>query len=227
MGMRPLVLCLAVCAAAVSAFQIPLGVPARTRASSSVIRMAGSGYASTKEGKSEKVAELKEWLKDCEMIFAVPGNGLTVAQLSTLRKSLPKTTRVTMAKNTLLRVAIKEDKRWEPVSPVLEGQNLWFFVGGDEAKVTFDAWAAFLKDNKALKDTHNFRFGAMDSSFLDTAGVEKVSKLPSKTELITKLAYALKQPSTKLARTLKASPTKLVRAIKLSFIDNEDKPAEE
>jgi hypothetical protein len=26
-----------------------------------------------------------------------------------------------------------------------QGQNLWFFVGGDEAKVTFDAWAAFLK----------------------------------------------------------------------------------
>ena len=51
---------------------------------------------------------------------------------------------VRMAKNTLLRVAIEGDKRWEVVSPNLESSNLWFFVG-DDIKGTFDGYAAFLK----------------------------------------------------------------------------------
>ena len=52
--------------------------------------------------------------------------------------------------------------------------------------------------------------------------MQQVSKLPSKLQLITQLAYALKQPSTKLTRTLKAAPTKLTRAIKLSFAPDEE-----
>lgn len=65
---------------------------------------------------------------------------------------------------------------------------------------------------------------------------QQISKLPSKLDLYTKLAFALKQPSTRLAKTLKAAPTKLTRAIKLSFEegnaaggggDGGDAPAEE
>lgn len=61
----------------------------------------------------------------------------------------------------------------------------------------------------------------------------QISKLPSKLDLLTKLAFALKQPSTRLAKTLKAAPTKLTRAIKLSFEEGSegagagDAPAEE
>ena len=40
---------------------------------------------------------------------------------------------------------------------------------------TFDGYEAFLKDNKALRDTHTFRFGAIDGDLLDTVGMEKVS----------------------------------------------------
>jgi hypothetical protein len=65
---------------------------------------------------------------------------------------------------------------------------------------------------------------------------QQISKLPSKIDLYTKLAFALKQPSTRLAKTLKAAPTKLTRAIKLSFEEGkeeggsgggDDAPAEE
>jgi ribosomal protein L10 len=50
----------------------------------------------------------------------------------------------------------------------------------------------------------------------------QISKLPGKLELYTKLAFALKQPSTRLAKTLKAAPTKLTRAIKLSFEEGKE-----
>ncbi|TFJ80812.1 hypothetical protein NSK_007989 [Nannochloropsis salina CCMP1776] len=87
---------------------------------------------------------------------------------------------------------------------------------------TFDGYETFLKENKPLRETHNFKFGALDGELLDTAGVEKISKLPGKLELYTKLAFALKQPSTRLAKTLKAAPTKLTRAIKLSFEEGKE-----
>jgi large subunit ribosomal protein L10 len=82
---------------------------------------------------------------------------------------------------------------------------------------TFDAYAKFIKENKDKEESHKYRFGAMEGKLLDQAGLEVVSKLPSKDELYSTLVYMLKQPSTKLAQTLNEAPSKLGRAIKLSF----------
>lgn len=38
---------------------------------------------------------------------------------------------VHVAKNTLLRVAIEGNDKWTSVQPVLERENLWFFVDED------------------------------------------------------------------------------------------------
>lgn len=86
---------------------------------------------------------------------------------------------------------------------------------------TFDAYAKFIKENKEKEATHGYKFGVFEGKFLDTAGLEAVSKLPSKDELLSQLVYMLKQPSTKLAQTLNEAPSKLGRAIKLSFAPEE------
>jgi hypothetical protein len=41
----------------------------------------------------------KEWLEDCEMIFAIPGYNLTVAQVSQLRRTMPEGTQVSQLTN--------------------------------------------------------------------------------------------------------------------------------
>ena len=56
--------------------------------------MAGSAYVSTREGKTKRVEQYKGWLEDSQMIFAVPGFNLTVAQISSIRKSMPAGTKV-------------------------------------------------------------------------------------------------------------------------------------
>ncbi len=78
-----------------------------------------------------------------------------------------------IAKNTLLRVAIEGDEKWQVVGSQLEASNMWFFVGSD-LKGTFEGFEKFIKENKDLKDSHSYRFGAIDGALLDAAGVEKV-----------------------------------------------------
>jgi hypothetical protein len=39
---------------------------------------------------------------------------------------------------------------------------------------TFEGYERFIKENKDLRDTHGYRFGAIDGALLDPAGVEKV-----------------------------------------------------
>jgi hypothetical protein len=71
--------------------------------------------------------------------------------------------------------------------------------------------------------THTHTFPPLPPPFSNPPQkTNQISKLPSKLDLYTKLAFALKQPSTRLAKTLKAAPTKLTRAIKLSFEEGKE-----
>ena len=53
----------------------------------------------------------------------------------------------------------------------------------------------------------------MEGQLYDSKQVESVVNLPTKKELITKIAYSLKALPTKIARGIKGVPNKLGRAI--------------
>jgi ribosomal protein L10 len=55
---------------------------------------AGSAYVSTRTGKEERLTEYKGWLESAEMIFAIPAQGMSVKQVSQLRKAVPEDTKV-------------------------------------------------------------------------------------------------------------------------------------
>lgn len=55
---------------------------------------AGSAYVSTKAGKAERIELYKQWLENAQLIFAIPGKDLSVAQVSALRRSMPEGTKV-------------------------------------------------------------------------------------------------------------------------------------
>jgi ribosomal protein L10 len=62
----------------------------------------------------------------------------------------------------------------------------------------------------------------MDGEVVDPANWETLEKLPTKQELIQRLAIALNTPATKLAQTINMVPTKLAVAIKaLSELDGD------
>jgi len=172
-----------------------------------------SGYATTLEGKKEKVARVEGLLDSSQMIFTVPANAITVSQSQSLRRSMPEGTTITVVKNTLMRRAV-EGTDYEAATSMLKGANMWFFIEEDIG-ASIKAFNAFQKETDK-KETHAIIGGVIEGVEYDTNGVEAIGKLPSKKELYAKIAGSINAVPTKVARVIKAPSSKLARAIKLA-----------
>ncbi|KAG7336675.1 LSU ribosomal protein L10P [Nitzschia inconspicua] len=178
----------------------------------------GTGYATSKTGKEEKVTRVRELLENSQMVFAVPASSITVSQSQKLRRSLPEGTTATVVKNTLMARAV-EGTKYEAATSMLQGANMWFFVEEDIG-ASIKAWKAFQKET-GKKDTHDVLGGITEGTLYDTKGVEAIGELPSKDELYAKIAGSIKAVPTKVARVIKAPNSKLARAIKLATMPDE------
>ena len=189
-----------------------------SRVSQSALQMGGaSGYATSLEGKKNRVADLKERLDSSQMVFTCPAGGLTVAETQTLRRSLPEGSTVSVVKNKLMARAL-EGTDYEVATDLTKGPNMWFFIE-DDIGGTIKAFNSFAKDFDK-KETHAIIGGAMEGIAYDQAGVKAIGDLPSKDELIARIAGGINAVPTKLARVIKAPNSKLARAIKLATEEN-------
>lgn len=171
--------------------------------------------------KSAKVSAVKERLKTSQMVFAASLDGLTVANIFALKKSLPGSTTVMTVKNTLMRRAIDETE-WVGLGDFATQSNMWFFVG-EEMKQTMQAYENLCKD---LKRDAVVKGGVFEGEVMDEKGINAIAALPTKKELIEKIAVLIKMVPTKLGRSVHAVPTKLARAIKLAFADDSSESSE-
>jgi len=188
-------------------------VPRSGRTSS--LNMGGAnGEASTLDGKKKTVENVKTLLDDSTFVFSIPGNALTVAQVESLRRTVPETSTIQVVKNTLMKRATDGTEYEEAMPSLLKGSNMWFFIQ-DDLKGTVKALDEF-KNEYEKTETHNILGGVVDGTLYDDKGMKAISKLPSKLELITKIAGAIKAVPTKVAVVLNQPSTKLVRAIKLA-----------
>lgn len=210
----------------------------------SVITMGGRkatplGRVSTPDGKKVKVEQVKERLEDSMLIFSVPSAGISVKQMAELRQKMPESTKIMVVKNTLMNLAC-EDSSWHTVSELLTKENMWFFVG-EEIRETVDGYDDWIKScGGSFKENFPIKGGIAEGSVLNPEGVRAMSKLPTKQELIAKIAGAIQQAGpqglvTKIAnvkgnpkglaiRLKQASGQKLVNAIKLALTDPEKNP---
>lgn len=78
-----------------------------------------------------KQQALRRQLADCHLVAGIYCNGLSTKQLQTLRASLPPTTKLVIAKNSLMVQALKGTK-FEPLSFCASGMNAWLFVHDDD-----------------------------------------------------------------------------------------------
>lgn len=180
----------------------------------------GKGYATSLEGKKEKVQQVKELLEKSTLVFSVPASSITVAQSQALRRSLPEGTTATVIKNKLMARAI-EGTDYEPLSKdLLVGANMWFFIE-DDVSASVKSYNEFLKETQK-KETHEIIGGCMEGVVYDGSGVQAVGKLPSKLELYGMIARSINMVPTKLARVTKAPGDKLARAIKLATEADKD-----
>ena len=161
------------------------------------------------ESKTKAIGELKESFSVADDYIFTDYRGLTVEQITTLRKNLrAKDVRYTVVKNNFARIALQE-MSVPDVSAYLVGPTAVAISPKDSnevAKILFD----FTKEAPVLKVKGSYIGGTV----YDAAQTEAFSKLPGKLELISMLMSVMNGPARNLAAALNDVPARLVRTVK-------------
>jgi large subunit ribosomal protein L10 len=158
-----------------------------------------------KAGKVEAVAEIADKFRSSSAAVVTEYTGLTVSQLTALRRALGTGTSYRVAKNTLVKRAA-EDAQIQGLDALFVGPTAIAFVEGepvDAAKALRD----FAKDNKGLV----IKGGYMDGRPLTVDEVDKIADLDSREVLLAKLAGAMKGNLTKAAGLFAAPASQVAR----------------
>ena len=162
----------------------------------------------TKEKKSQQLAELNEKLSRSKAVVFTEYKGLTVAQIATLRRSMKEAgAEYKVFKNTLVKIAAKGTP-YEAAEDILIGPTGIAF-GYDDPVAAAKKVLEFAGKNDKLK----VKSGIIDGKLYSTEEIKAVSKLPSKTVLLSMLAGVFQAPATKLAVALNATVAQLAFAL--------------
>jgi ribosomal protein L10 len=87
-----------------------------------------SGFANTKQGKAVIIERTKKLLDSSAMVITFPAEGITKENVDILKKALPKTTKASVVKNSLMKKAV-EGTSYEAMvaSGPIKNQNIFFF----------------------------------------------------------------------------------------------------
>jgi large subunit ribosomal protein L10 len=168
-------------------------------------RHTGEEATMAKPDKVQAVAEITEKFRASSAAVVTEYRGLTMAQLTELRRALGQGATYAVAKNTLVRRAAA-DAGIPGVEDLLAGPTAIAFVSGepvDAAKTLRN----FAKDNKALI----IKGGYMDGRPLSVDEVSRLADLESREVMLAKLAGAMKGNLSKAAALFAAPATKVVR----------------
>ena len=147
--------------------------------------------------KATVVAEISEAIKDADSIVVVDYRGLTVAEDTQLRKALREAGVVyKVYKNTFLTSAIKGTE-FEGIGTYLEGPTA-IAISKEDATAPARVIAKFAKTAEKLE----VKGGIVEGTVYDAAGIAKISAIPSREELISKLLGSLQSPITNFARVM-------------------------
>jgi large subunit ribosomal protein L10 len=158
-----------------------------------------------KPTKVATVAEIADQFRNSSAAVVTEYRGLTMSQLTTLRKSLGGDTAYTVAKNTLVKRAAA-DAGVEGLDDLFTGPTAVAFINGepvDAAKVLRD----FAKANPLLV----IKGGLLDGKALDAGEVSKLADLESRDVLLAKMAGAMLATLTKAAYVFNALPSQVAR----------------
>jgi large subunit ribosomal protein L10 len=155
--------------------------------------------------KRESVETMNRVFADTGVVVVAHYAGLTVAQMSALRRQAGAAGgTVKVAKNRLAKLAL-EGTAVAHVAPLLKGPTVLVYSQDPVAapKVAVD----FAKANDKLV----ILGGAMGSTSLNPDGVKALASLPSLDELRAKIIGLIQAPATKIAQLSTAPAAKLAR----------------
>lgn len=163
----------------------------------------------TKESKDAIITELKESLSESQMALVIDYQGLSVAEITDLRRRLrPKGASCKVTKNTLMGIAVDGDTKWQPIEEFLKGSSAFLLVKDDFG----GAIKAYQDFQKATKKTA-LRGGVLDGKALSEADVKAIADLPSKEQLMAQIAGALNAVTAKIAIGINEVPASVARGL--------------
>ena len=158
--------------------------------------------------KLEIVESLTQKFKDSSGIYFTKYTGMNVGQATALRKNFrANSVEYKITKNTLTKIAaINAGFDKEKINEIFQGQIGVAYASADPtapAKVIKE----FIKDNENCLEVVGLIF---EGEFFDADKYKELANLPSKHELLTKLASGLNSPMTNFASALNSVMSKLV-----------------
>lgn len=155
--------------------------------------------------KIEEVKKLKELLKDSKAIYLADFTGLTVSEITELRKRLKEKGYIfKVVKNTLMKIALNEVGK-EGITEFLVGPNAIIVTYDDvvePVKIVYEFQKEFQKAS--------IKTGLLEDKVLKKEEIDALSKLPGLGELRAKVVGSLKSPMAGLVFTLKGVISSLV-----------------
>jgi large subunit ribosomal protein L10 len=164
--------------------------------------------------KASAVAELTDDFRNSSATVLTEYRGLTVKQLTELRRSLGKETKYSVSKNTLAKRAAT-DAGIEGLDELFTGPTALAFISGDPVEAA-KSLRAFAKANPALV----IKGGYLDGKTMNPSEIAKLADLESREVLLGKIAggmlaslsqavYLLNAPLAQTARLAGALQQKL------------------
>ncbi|HUJ13606.1 MAG TPA: 50S ribosomal protein L10 [Thermoanaerobaculia bacterium] len=154
----------------------------------------------TREQKSQEIAELTEEIGKASNAFLIDFKGITVPQVTELRKQVRDTkSGYVVVKNTLALIALKD-------SPIVQMRKQFtgptaIAFNASDAVVLAKALTKFAKDVPAVQ----FKGAMLNGQVVPAEQIQTIANLPSREELVSKLLFILQSPMRGLATVLQAN----------------------
>ncbi len=162
-----------------------------------------------KQEKVTQVAEISERLSNSSAALFTEYRGLTVAEISQLRRDLSKAGgHYKVFKNTLVKRAVDAND-YEGLDSLLTGPTAIAFVDGDVVSVA-KVLKEFAKSNPSLI----LKGGILDGNAITQKEALALAELASREELLARLAGAFQAPLTNLAGLFEALPRSFAYGLK-------------
>jgi large subunit ribosomal protein L10 len=159
--------------------------------------------------KETTVSELRDRFSRANAAILGDYRGLTVAEMSRLRKALRQVSaEVRITKNTLARIAAKGTDV-ERLEGQFTGPTAYILSYADQAAVA-KVLTEFAKEQENFK----IRAGVLGTSVLDVNGIKALAELPGIDQLRAKVLGLIQSPASRVARLMATPGTKVAQVIK-------------
>ena len=172
--------------------------------------------------KIEAVDDLKQRLDGVKTVLLTEYRGLTVQQISELRKQLRAVSaEYKVVKNRLAKIAIASSEL-QVLTPQLTGP-VALVVSKDDPVAVAKTLSTFARTNQAF----SIKGGYVDGQLMQPDGLKALAELPSKETLRAQLVGAISGPLTQLVSLLQAPHRELAYILAQRGKDAVEQPAAE